>query len=346
MTDFLPFHECHSKFRTGLKPTPKHKLAEALLAGWLKLHKPVGAPPAQGGLLTPPKTLSMEGNDQYGDCVSAEAAAAIEAWSTYCGPSEIVIPDANCISFARQNGFLNGADLLEVCQAMQSQGMMDSAGTVRKEGPATLLDCTNEAALQSALCIGPVKYSMASSGLPSGAGNQSGWTAFGAGRNQGEDHCMGFWAYGPASVICPAYGMPVPSGVSPTTTIYVTYTWSTFGFVDIAWIRSITSGEAYSRNPTTVGVTPSPTPTPTPPTPTPPTPTPTPTPGMLTLPATLTIQPDGTWTQNGTVLGPDTLALLKRDLGIGDNKDVKGFLLQFAQAQAMAISKLSQELIP
>src|ERR1035437_3838165 len=71
----------------------------------------VGAPPT---FITVPAHISMWGNDQFGDCVTAE-----EAFAKACNSPEIFIPDADVISWATKHGVLNGAVISNVVQWMQ-----------------------------------------------------------------------------------------------------------------------------------------------------------------------------------------------------------------------------------
>ena len=289
-----PFHEEHRKFPRGGKRTPGHKLFAAKRFDKTK----VASVPSQ--VLMLPTQLSMWGNSQYGDCVSASEAARLAAYSVFVGMPEIFVPEANVISWAQQHGYLNGADLPSVMTTMQTQGMTASDGKVYNDGPYTTVNFGDEPTLQAALASGPVNFGMDANALPSGAGNQSGWYAFGGspGQFNSDDHCTPSFGYvkGPMGVtaafaaVAKAYNVSItPPANAPTGNVYLWYTWSTVGIVDFAWIQS-TASECWICNPNTVGLTPGPnptpvpdpTPTPVPPTPTPappPTPTPTPTPG-------------------------------------------------------------------
>lgn len=200
-----------------------------------------------------PTQLSMWGNNQYGDCVSAE-----EAFAKACNDPEIFIDDATVIHWARRNGFLNGADLSEVMDAMGSNGFIVGSQAYN-DGQKQGVDYTNDTILQAALIQGPVKISIDSAALPSGAGNQQGWHAIGGGRSRNQDHCVGLSGYGPADMLYKFLGQPMPGGVSFPPICYLLFTWSTIGVVDPVWIKN-TLGEAWVRNPTTVGVPPLPLP--------------------------------------------------------------------------------------
>jgi hypothetical protein len=249
------------KFKTGARPTPRWKLSAATP------HRVYKSPLTQIAYV--PAKLDMWGNDAHGDCVTAEEAAAKAMNSP-----EIFIDSATVVAWASAGGFLEGANLTDVMDAMKVKGFQVGQ-QLYNDGGYTSVDFSNETNLQSALCAGPVKIGIDSSALPSGAGNGQGWVATGGTPQQftNEDHCVNLCGYGPAGWLFEQLNVPLPSNLSSTTPGYLLYTWSTIGFVDHAWLMS-TCGEAWLRNPTTVGVPPLPTPTPTPP----PTPTPTPTP--------------------------------------------------------------------
>jgi hypothetical protein len=251
-----------TKFKTGAIPTPRWKLAAAAP------HKIRGTTPTQFPTVLPP-FLEPWLNATYGDCVTAEEAAAIAFYSVVCGLPETKITDVTVKTFCDKYGFLNGANLTEVMDKMISDGFQQDNGY--KDGPYTSVDFSNEDALKNAISKGPVKIGMDASALPSGAGNQQGWTAFGGspGQFSNEDHCTGLWGFGfttyLADLIARVFNTTVTLPANAPSNGYLHYTWGTIGIVDHAWIMS-TCGEAWLRDPTTVGVAPIP-PTPVPPVP-------------------------------------------------------------------------------
>lgn len=259
-----------TKFPRGAKPTPRHRLAAATP------HVPLAAAPAQVAYI--PKKLSMWGNNQYGDCVTAE-----EAFNK--AVSGEFISDSIVINWASQNGYLNGAMLDEVMDSMKRSGFQQDGNTYG-DGGYKSVDFSNEAILQSALAIAPVKIGIDADALPSGAGNQQGWYAFGGspGQFRNEDHCVALAGYGTASYLFQQLNVSVPAGVDPNKPCYLLFTWSTIGLVDHDWIMS-TVGEAWVRDPSsTVNGQPQPNPGPVPVPPPPPTPDPTPTPTPTPIP--------------------------------------------------------------
>lgn len=234
-------------FMRGARPSPAHKLlaTPAFVADV--------APPANFGRV--PSRLSVWGNSQYGDCVTAEEAAALADHDP-----EIFIDEATVIAWAGKHGFLNGADLSEVMDAMARSGFVVGSQEYR-DGPHQTVNFADEPTLQAAIYKGPVKIAIDADGLPSGAGNKQGWVAIGGSRRTNYDHCVGLPGYGTVAYLCGLLGVPVPAGVDPAKIMYELFTWATIGLVDHAWLMANTS-EAHVRTPTTVGVPPLPDTTP------------------------------------------------------------------------------------
>lgn len=248
------------RFKRGAILSPRHKLLAT------HPHVVVKAPPPQFALV--PQKLDMWGNDQLGDCVTAEEAFAKATYSP-----EIFLDAQLVIDWAKAGGFADGATLTDVMDKMQKGGFVVGSQTY-DDGPYTGVDYSNETVLQSAISQGTVKIAIDANALPGGAGNQMGWSAFGGSPGQftNTDHCVSVPGYGPVAWLAQQLGVQPPANAPANG--YLLYTWKTIGIVDHAWLMS-TCTEAWLRNPTTVGVPPLPGPTPTP-TPTPPTPTPVP----------------------------------------------------------------------
>jgi hypothetical protein len=275
--------------KRGARPTSRARLAAAM-----PFQIEVGTLPEY--IFALPAQMNMQGNDQYGDCVSAE-----EAQNKCVGG--VYIQEATTISWATANGDLDGADLEPVIEQMEASGMSQD-GNIYGDGSPQAINYTDAPTMQAAIyqaitgeIAGQVKMGVAADQLPSGAGNANGWILTGASPDQNEDHCMGVCGYGTlaqfAAAIQQVYGITVtiPSGVDPTTMGYAVYTWSTIGWADVqSWVNI--SGEAWIRTPnTTISGTgtptpdnvtivqptqPTPVPNPTPPGPTPNPPTPNP----------------------------------------------------------------------
>jgi hypothetical protein len=216
----------------------------------------------------------MLGNDQYGDCVSAEEGAALEMYSVMVSSTEIVVPDATVEQWAQAHGVLNGAVLTDVLDWRQKDPITVN-GVNYLDGPYASVDWTNQANLSSAIYTGPVKLGIAAGPLQGLVQNQNGWFLTGASKDNNQDHCVGLWGYGTATDLYKVLNVPLPSGLSGTTFGYLLYTWSTVGFIDQPSLNAI-SGEAWLRTPTIVGLTP-------PAPPPPPPPGPGPTTGIITI---------------------------------------------------------------
>jgi len=219
-----------------------------------------GAVPASFGTV-PPK-LSVWGNDRYGDCVSAEEAAAKAMYSVQTGHAETFIPDDVLIRWASVHGFLNGAVITDVMDVMLTEGIT-SAGTTHKDGPYKSVDWTNDAVLSSAIYSGPVKIGVAANQLEDAAGQGNGWFAFGFSRDRAIDHCVNLCGFGSAADLARLLGVLVPRSIDPAARCYLLFTWGTIGVIDRASLIAI-CGEAWLRTPTTPGLAPAPVPAPTP----------------------------------------------------------------------------------
>lgn len=243
-------------FPRGAQRTPFPKIIESIKSGKSGVYRATTPPPS---VITVPKRLSFWGNNQYGDCVSAESVFAIADYSTALGLEEIFVTDTAVVAWARSHGYLNGADLLSVIHSMQSDGIKDEKGTLRKVGKPSSVDFSNEDTLKSAIAQGPVSVAIDAGALPSGAGNKSGWYSFGNKNAGNTDHCVSLAGYGPTVDLFKALGVSVPAN-APASGYYL-YTWSTIGVVDHQWILG-TVVEAWVRNPTVMDLGPPPPPIP------------------------------------------------------------------------------------
>jgi hypothetical protein len=243
-------------FARGLIPTPRHKLLAAIPFRMLKAPLP--------NFAVVPKQLGFWGNQQYGDCVTAEEAYAKAVWSVMCGLPELFIPESEAIRWASANGFLNGANLTDVMDAMAKSGF-NVNGINYTDGHYNGVDYSNEAVLQAAIEVGPVKLGIDANALPSGAGNGSGWYAITQGNFGNEDHCTGLSGHGTAVFLYQAlYDAGLISSPTPPAELaglsgYLFFTWDSIGFVTHQWLMG-TCAEAWVRNPTTPGQSPNPIP--------------------------------------------------------------------------------------
>jgi hypothetical protein len=221
----------------GAKPSPRHRLAAA------RPHRITGETPSQ--VLWRPPFLSMWLNDVDGDCVTAE-----EAFAKGVGNPPVFISDATVGAWAAKNNVLNGADLTQVLDAMQTAGF-DQDGNIFNDGPFTSVDWTNEAILQNAITQGPVKIGVAADQLENAVPNPptDGWFATGFQSDSNEDHCTSLCGFGPPAWLAKKLGAEVPN--STDGVLYAMFTWDSIGMIDWDSLQAICA-EAWLRSPITV----------------------------------------------------------------------------------------------
>lgn len=224
----------------GAFPSPRHRLASA------RPH--VATTPTPEQWLWLPSQLSFWGNETDGDCVTAE-----EAFAKACNSPEIFIPETVVIAWASAGGFLNGANLTDVMDAMQSGGFQPGDGNVYDDGPFVSVDWTNAALLTNAISQGPVKIGVAADQLENAVPNPptNGWIATGFSPDSNEDHCVSLCGFGSIAWLASQLGSTVPDGVDGTQPAYGLFTWDSVGVIDVPSMLMITA-EAWLRNPTTV----------------------------------------------------------------------------------------------
>ncbi len=224
----------------GARPSPRHRLASAIP------HRIVGPTPVQW--LWKPAQLSMWLNDQYGDCVSAE-----EAFAKACNLPEIFIQDSTVLAFASKNDLLNGADLTQVLDIMQSAGFSQDSN-LYNDGPFSSVDWTNSTALQNAIAQGPVKIGVAADQLEEAVPDPpaNGWFATGFQSDGNEDHCVSLCGFGTVEWLAAQLGAQTGGEiVDGTAPAYALFTWDSIGIIDVPSLLAI-CGEAWLRTPTTV----------------------------------------------------------------------------------------------
>jgi len=223
----------------GAIPSPRHRLAAAT--------PHIATFPAPLVFLSKPTQLSMWLNDVDGDCVTAE-----EAFAKGCGSSGIFITDATVEAWATKNGVLNGAELTQVLDLMQTGGFPQDGATY-DDGAFVSVDWTNAAILQSAIAQGPVKIGVAADQLENAVPEppRNGWIATGFAQDQNEDHCVSLCGYGPIAWLASQLGVTVPDGVDGTQLGYALFTWDSIGIIDVPSLVAICA-EAWLRKPTTV----------------------------------------------------------------------------------------------
>jgi len=223
----------------GAAPSPRSRLAAAMP------HLIVGPTPPQ--LLYDPTKLSFWGNNQYGDCVTAE-----EAFAKACHVPEILISDQEVEDWAKQHNVLNGATLVEVLDWMVAKGFVQGGHTY-DDGPFNAVNWTNAATLQNAIAHGPVKIGIAANQLETVWQNhpKNGWFATGFKQDNAQDHCVSLCGYGTFAWLASQLKVQVPHGINGATPGYGMFTWDTIGIIDNPSMVAITA-EAWLRNPTTV----------------------------------------------------------------------------------------------
>jgi len=224
----------------GAIPSPRYKLAAAVP------HVVIGTTPAN--YLNIPKKISYWGNDVHGDCVTAE-----EAFAKACNNPEVFISDQVAINWATRHGFLNGAVLIDVLEAMATSGFQQTGQTF-DDGACFSVDWTNAALLSNAIANGPVKIGVGGDQLNdvyNANSAKNGWFATGFQPEPNEDHCVSLCGTGTIGWLAQALNVAVPAGVDGTQPGYGLFTWDSIGIIDMPSMLAITQ-EAWLRNPTTV----------------------------------------------------------------------------------------------
>lgn len=248
---------------TGAFPCPRHRLAAAVPFA------PITAAPACWGVVAP--LYRMWGNDQYGVCVTSEEAANIANFAAAAGLPSTAISDGEVIRWARKHGFLNGANLPEVMDALQAgrtDGLLGYASAFYV-GPYRSVDWHDRAALCGAIYESQanVNIGIASAGVMHEHTSANGWMVLSCPKYRAIDHCVGLCGYGTLAELCAMCGVRVPGGADGTRQCYLLYTWGSVGIVSEEALWAMT-GEAWVRRPSSIADPPYPAPTP----PTPPTP--------------------------------------------------------------------------
>ena len=207
---------------------------------------------------------NIDGNDQYGICVSAEESNHFRAWSTAMGYPMVVIPTANVISWARRYGYLNGAMLPDVMDELKINGMTDAKGVVYKLKDYFSVDYTSQDAVKTGIFqYKTLNIAIDAGCLDAGFSSTNGWTVIKAVRGSSLNHCVGLHGYGSLAWLCSQFKVAVPSGVDSTQFCVVLYTWGSVGIVSWPALQAMMpDSEAYGREPGAVASVPFPTPNP------------------------------------------------------------------------------------
>jgi len=232
----------------GAIPSPRSALAAAVP------HAPDPKIAVPASFLMWPIQMSSWNNYIYGDCVSAE-----EAFAKADAAPQTFIPAGTVVSWARANGYLQGAVLIDVLNKMQTAGFPSNSGRY-DDGVPMSVDWTNSATLQSAIYSnGPVKIGVGASYFQSNSNGYvtpgaSGWAMYSYPKNQQEDHCVSLCGYGTLAQLVTLFhqhGVTVnpPSGM-PTGLSYAVFTWNSIGIIDQQSMLNMTY-EAWIRKPVT-----------------------------------------------------------------------------------------------
>ena len=185
-------------------------------------------------------------NDQIGDCVSAEEAAAKDRDGVW-------ITDQALSTWVQKHGYTHGAQLTDVMDTMASVGIVAADGKLYHDGPYNSVDWTNKDALCSAIASGQVKIAVSGgprSQLQQKAFNRGVRFCTGWSRERDSDHCVGLPGYGTAQYYADQFKVTVPSGIDPTAFGLWLFTWSEVVWIDHPSLCNITT-EAWLRIPTT-----------------------------------------------------------------------------------------------
>ena len=187
-------------------------------------------------------------NNYAGTCVTAsEVNYKLCIGQATLGPP-IVIPDANGINWARQNGGMNGMGIDTCLERMQKVGMTDAAGKVHTNGPYGAVNWKDQTeAMRAIHYFKALKIGV--NGSPSGILHrthtaQSGWEVMGA-RPAGVNHCVEILGYGSAEFLASVCKSKLTK-LDPKAFCVLLFTWCSVGIVD--WPSFVAlCGEAWVR---------------------------------------------------------------------------------------------------
>lgn len=243
----------------GAIPSPRWALAAAT-----PFAAKVRRTPIDSSYLMWPSGFSYWGNDEYGDCVTAEEAFAKATPAPY--PPYICLPEGLVVHWTKSNGFLNGAYLNVVLETMATTGMSlaGSDGVYPGKllnGAPLAVNWNSREDLQSAIVqAGPVKLGVAADKFQTHkqghvTPGSNGWAMFGYPPDLPEDHCVSLCGYGSLAELISlfaGYGVNVkpPKGM-PSGLCYALFTWKSIGIVDEQSLLNMTY-EAWVREPVTI----------------------------------------------------------------------------------------------
>ena len=132
------------RFLRGARPSKRHKLQAQNAFRF-------------SGTLPPwtinsvPTRPQMDGNDRYGDCTCACLGNVIDVVKRILGVGGGPIPSANVVSWAISHGFQDGAEIIDVLDALATDPMIDGAGNACLIGPNSGVDYTDTESVYAAL---------------------------------------------------------------------------------------------------------------------------------------------------------------------------------------------------
>ena len=243
------------KMPRGLVPTPE----EALKAARVYVPRISGEIPSC--FLQWPIRMSYWGNNEYGDCVSAE-----EAFAKAAAPGYYFIPDCTVVGWAKRHGYLNGATCLSVLSDMQKEGM-DFSMTTLYNGDFSIVDYRDCTVLKNAIYnCGPVKLGVGS-GMMNPVGKpakgqvtpgKSGWVLYNYPQGVKCDHCISVCGYGFLDNLISEFKrhevVVKKASDMPNGMWYAVFTWNSIGIIDEQSLLNMTY-EAWARFPVTRVVT-------------------------------------------------------------------------------------------
>ena len=141
--------EQNKRMPRGLVPSPEEALRTA------RAYVPKAPMAIPTSFLQWPITMSYWGNDEFGDCVTAE-----EAFAKAAAPGYYFIPEDTVIGWARRNGYLNGAACYSVLSTMRDKGIDFSLNTLF-DGDFSRIGYEDSVILRDAIYhCGPVKLAI------------------------------------------------------------------------------------------------------------------------------------------------------------------------------------------
>jgi hypothetical protein len=228
----------------GCNPTPRNRLLMARYVG--RRLRALPPPPTNIDNIAGVTNLDMYFNDQEGDCVSAEEFNFKRIITVSTGAPQLNIDEGTAAAWINSHGFANGADLDQVMDAMNADGILGPDGQLHYDGPHGGIDWTNQTEVQLGLqYFKGLKIGVAAQQYLDVVGNKDGWVLSGASRDQDIDHCIGWYGCGEAGYWSET--LEVKFNIPDNVFGLLGATWATVGFIE--WDSAqATTGEAWARD--------------------------------------------------------------------------------------------------